>query len=97
MVKGGSQLVKGTGYLKFVKSKGHSYVYLHGRLSGEKSKKHLFSFGRIEAALENMYAIREFNLLPGELINMRFTFDDLDQWILTLETKVTRNGKSITT
>ena len=88
-------MIEGTGYLKFVKSRDHLYVYLHGRLEGEKLKKHLFPFGRLEVALENMYSIREANVLPEELVSMNFSFDDLDQWILTLETRITRNGKNI--
>ncbi|MCI1820249.1 MULTISPECIES: hypothetical protein [Carnobacterium] len=88
-------MIEGTGYLKFVKSRDHLYVYLHGRLEGEKLKKHLFPFGRLEAALENMYSIRDSNVLPEELVSMNCSFDDLDQWILTLETRITRNGKNI--
>ena len=63
-------MIEGTGYLKFVKSRDHLYVYLHGRLEGEKLKKHLFPFGRLEAALENMYSIRDSNVLPEELVSM---------------------------
>lgn len=55
----------------------------------------MFPFGRLEAALENMYSIREANMLPEELVSMNFSFDDLNQWILTLETRITRNGKII--
>ncbi|CCO11599.2 hypothetical protein BN424_2159 [Carnobacterium maltaromaticum LMA28] len=39
--------------------------------------------------------MREANRLPNELAKMGFTFDDLDQWILTIETRVTPTGKKI--
>ena len=95
MARSERRVIEGTGYLKFVKSKGHLYIYLHGRLQGEKVKKHLFKFGRSECALENLYCMREANRLPNELAKMGFTFDDLDQWILTIETRVTPTGKKI--
>ncbi|WP_193553840.1 hypothetical protein [Carnobacterium divergens] len=88
-------MIKGKGYLKFSKSKNKIYVYLFGRLTGEEKKKNLFAFGRLENALENMYQIRESDRLPAELSELGFNFDDLDEWILALETRTTRNNKKI--
>ena len=86
-------MVVGKGYLKFVKSKGHVYVYLHGRLEGDASKKHLYAFGSTDVALEKMYTMR--NEFLKELSELGFGYDDLEEWILTLETRSTRRGKLI--
>lgn len=86
-------MIIGKGYLKFVKSRNKTYVYLHGRIKGDKCKKHLFAFGQIDDALENMYSMR--GHLSEELFSLGFGYDDLEEWILTLETRSTRTGKPI--
>lgn len=88
-------VIIGKGYLKFVKAKGKIYVYLFGRLENETQKSTLFKFGEINMARELMYQMRDDTKLPQCLQALGLDYDDLDEWILTLETRLTRTGKLV--
>lgn len=88
-------MVKGTGYLKKLNKRRWSYFSLYGTKEGKREKEQLFYFGRYDRALKEMLHYRDAGKLPEQLLNLGFTLDDLDQWILTLETRVTRTGKEI--
>ncbi|MDF9504987.1 hypothetical protein P5808_27810 [Bacillus cereus] len=88
-------MIKKIGYLKFKKSKGNYYVYLvkSVRESGVKKDITLYKFGRLETALENMFEWRnEFELFPKELLEMGYTWEDLHEWVTTLETGYSPRG-----
>jgi hypothetical protein len=87
-------------FLSTVKAKGNYYIYLCG-YSRERKGNHysknvetLFRFGRKELAIRKMYSWRrDFNSFPVELQNVGCEREDLEDWIKTLETGVTKTGK----
>jgi hypothetical protein len=87
-------------YLSTVKAKGNQYIYLCG-YSRERKGSHysknvetLFRFGRKEVAILKMYSWKEnFSSFPVELKNIGCGRLDLEDWIKTLETGVTKTGK----
>lgn len=86
---------KKIGYLSKNKSKGITYIYLR-KSEREKDlvkKKNLYSFGRMPQALEDMYTWREQpEKFPEKLKELGYNLEDLQEWILTLETKITSKG-----
>jgi hypothetical protein len=87
-------------FLSTVKAKGNQYIYLCGysreRKFGHYSKnvETLFRFGRKELAILNMRSWRkDFNSFPVELKNIGCGRADLEDWIKTLETGITKTGK----
>jgi hypothetical protein len=86
-----------TGYLTRKKAKGQVYIYLRKTFSeGNKIRnQNIYSFGRMPGALESMYQLRENpDSFPEELLKAGYNLDDLDEWILTIETQVTSSGRS---
>lgn len=81
-------------FLKNVKSKGQVYIYLCAYDRQEKDRKIVFSFGRIDRAIGKMNSwkgdFRDFPILLSELGCRR---EDLEDWIRTIETGVTKTGK----
>ncbi|HEK9103649.1 TPA: hypothetical protein SUB30_005142 [Bacillus pseudomycoides] len=56
----------------------------------------LYSFGHIENALNNMFDWRDdFDLFPDLLSELGFTWEDLREWILTLETGYSKYGRKL--
>lgn len=84
---------RNTAYLKRVESRGLIYLYL--AVSSGGKKKILFSFGRLEKSLDLMCSFREENKFPSELKSLGYGLDDLDQWIMTLQTGYSSRGKKI--
>lgn len=89
------------GFLSRNKANGFTYINLRKServIKNGKSqviKTNIFRFGRVEKAIENMYTWRDdFDKFPKELKDLGYDFDDLQDWILTLETNVTKTGKS---
>ncbi|GAF66422.1 hypothetical protein BTS2_3323 [Bacillus sp. TS-2] len=85
------------GYLSKKISKGKTYIYLRKsyREGKEVKNEYLYSFGPMPHALEKMYSIRgNPDTFPKELTNQDYDLLDLNEWILTLETKLTSTGRS---
>ncbi|MCI0767258.1 hypothetical protein [Bacillus sp. TL12] len=91
---------KNIGFLTFNRSKGKLYVYLMKacRENGKKKNITLYKFGRLDIALENMYAWRdEFDTkFPEELLKMGYDWNDLHSWVLSLETGYSNKGRKLT-
>lgn len=85
-------------YLERVKAKGRYYLYLRKykvRRYYESNKKTIYGFGRIDNALTQMYEWRNnFTKFPQELIDRGCTYDDLLEWIDTLENGVHKTGRT---
>ncbi|PEK65938.1 hypothetical protein [Bacillus pseudomycoides] len=88
------------GFLTFNRSKGKLYVYLTKafRENGKKKNITLYKFGRLDIALENMYVWRDDfeTKFPKELLNMEYDWNDLHEWILSLETGYSKTGRKLT-
>ena len=85
-----------TGYLARKCYSNKVYIYLRKsfRENGKTKNKTLYSFGVTEKALDQLKGIRSNpDLFPLELKRLNFNLDDVDEWILTLETKVTSTGR----
>lgn len=85
-----------SGYLSRKKSKGKIYLYLRRSYREEGNVKHqyLHSFGPLPNALEVLYSLRENpENFPISLEEQGFTLIDLQEWILTVETRVTSTGR----
>ncbi|MDY7965284.1 hypothetical protein [Bacillus thuringiensis] len=86
------------GFFVFSKKHGRTYVYLVRAIYKNQKKKNipLFSFGRLEDALNNLYDWREdFEQFPPILTDLGFTWEDLHDWILTLETGYSKYGRKL--
>ncbi|EMK2598697.1 hypothetical protein M3644_28500 [Bacillus cereus] len=87
------------GFLKFVLAKERRYVYLV--VAEKKNKKvhtHMvYRFGPLEKALETMYEMRgDFeNLFPLELIERGYDWEDINDWILSIETGYSKHGNKL--
>jgi hypothetical protein len=84
-------------YLKSVKSKGNIYIYLCAYNNQEQDKKILFSFGRIDKAIKNMYEWEK-SELPVDLIEIGCSREELFTWIKKVKEinkTTTRKMKSI--
>ncbi|KAB5636575.1 hypothetical protein E8M24_25025 [Bacillus thuringiensis] len=95
----GEILKKNIGFLTFNRSKEKLYVYLTKALreNGKKKNITLYKFGRMDIALENMYTWRDNfeSMFPKELLNMGYDWNDLHNWILSLETGYSNNGRKL--
>ncbi|EOP32812.1 MULTISPECIES: hypothetical protein [Bacillus] len=86
------------GFFVFSKKHGRTYVYLVRATYKNQKKKNipLFSFGRLEDALNNMYDWRDnFDLFPVLLSELGYSWEDLHEWILTLETGYSKYGRKL--
>jgi hypothetical protein len=86
------------GFFVFSKKHGRTYVYLVRATYKNKTKKNipLFSFGRLEDALNNMYDWRNnFDIFPVLLSELGYSWEDLHEWILTLETGYSKYGRKL--
>lgn len=84
-------------FLSKVKSNGNHYLYLSRYDSKEHyviKRKTIYKFGRLEFAIKNMYEWREdFKKFPLELLELGCVKSDLEGWIKTMETGVTKTGR----
>ncbi|AND11101.1 hypothetical protein P4159_02900 [Bacillus thuringiensis] len=87
------------GFLKFVLAKERRYVYLV--VAEKKNKKvhthMLYGFGPLEKALETMYEMRDDfeNLFPLELKERGYDWEDINNWILSIETGYSKHGNKL--
>ncbi|EJR72314.1 hypothetical protein IK7_05955 [Bacillus cereus VD156] len=87
------------GFLKFVLAKERRYVYLV--VAEKKNKKvhtHMvYGFGPLEKALEIMYEMRDDfeNLFPLELKERGYDWEDINDWILSIETGYSKHGNKL--
>ncbi|MBP3040570.1 hypothetical protein J9303_13850 [Bacillaceae bacterium Marseille-Q3522] len=87
------------GYLSQVRAGGKQYIYLTEYCGNQefttKTEKHIFSFGNSRIALLKMKRwYRKFdNEFPEDLVKRGYSKNDLKNWIETLETGVTKNGR----
>ena len=89
------------GFLKFVLAKERRYVYL---VVAEKKikrvKTHIvYRFGPLETALETMYGMRDDfeNCFPPELKDKGYDWEDLNDWILSIETGYSKYRNKLVT
>lgn len=84
-------------FLENKKAKGNRYIYLCCYQSYElndSGRKFVYGFGRLELAIEKMYSWRDdFKSFPVELIDLGCGRNDLNDWIHTIETGITKTGK----
>jgi len=87
-------------YLKTKTAKGKKYIYLYcysneyKEISHKKKVKRLYSFGRNDIALEKLKNWRkDFSSFPEDLKGYGCTKKDLIDWIVTMETGITKTGK----
>ncbi|PFN63924.1 hypothetical protein [Bacillus thuringiensis] len=87
------------GFLKFVLAKERRYVYL--AVAEKKNKRvhtHIvYGFGPLEKALETMYEMRDDfgNFFPLELKERGYDWEDINDWILSIETGYSKNGNKL--
>lgn len=92
------------GYITVSKKGKYKYIQLRksiaekNKKTGERviNKKLLFSFGNYKNALNNMLDWRNRpETFPEKLKKQGFDLYDLDDWIMTLETKITKTGRKL--
>lgn len=85
-------------YLQRSKSKGNDYLYLRNYSNREhysSNRVTVFSFGRVEVALKNMYKWRaDFSEFPIELRELGCGINELEVWIQSLETGKHKTGRT---
>lgn len=97
--KGSKERVGLVGYLSQVRAGGKQYIYLTEYCGiqeySSKREHHVFSFGNSRRALLLMkrWSRRFDSEFPAELKDKGYTLDDLYQWINTIETGITKNGR----
>ncbi|MGG5253537.1 hypothetical protein ACQYAD_08580 [Neobacillus sp. SM06] len=90
------------GYLSQVRAGGKQYIYLTEYCGNQafstKTEKHIFSFGSSDVALVKMKRWdRKFDKeFPNQLKEAGYSQVDLKEWIKTLETGITKNGRKFT-
>jgi hypothetical protein len=89
------------GFLKFVLAKERRYVYLAvAEKENKRVKTHIvYRFGPLETALETMYGMRDDfeNCFPPELKDKGYDWEDLNDWILSIETGYSKYGNKLVT
>lgn len=86
-------------YLSQVKAGGKQYIYLTeycgNQEFGKKFEKHVFGFGNHKVALKRMknWLNRFETDFPNYLRNLGYTKMDLENWIKTIETGITKTGR----
>lgn len=89
--------MKKSGYLTRKKSNGKIYIYLRRSYRDEGKIKHeyIYSFGAMPNALEKMYYLRDNpDDFPEKLSERKFHYEDLRDWIATMEVGITSHGRS---
>lgn len=89
------------GFLKFVLAKERRYVYLAvAEKKNKRVKTHIvYRFGPLEAALETIYGMRDDfeKCFPPELKDKGYDWEDLNDWILSIETGYSKYGNKLVT
>lgn len=92
------------GYLSVVRSGQYKYLQLRQSvakkddLDGSRTinKKVVYSFGNTDRAIYKLYNWRDNpDKFPIELKKMGYDLCDLDDWILTIETGISKTGRKI--
>ena len=97
--KGVRKVSQVPGFLKFVLAKERRYVYL--AVAKKKNKRvhtHIvYRFGPLEKVLETMYVMRDDfeNLFPLELKEKGYDWEDINDWILSIETGYSKHGNKL--
>lgn len=85
-----------SGYLIRKRSKGNTYIYLRksNRENGKVNHVYIYSFGKMPAALDHLYSIvNDDTPFPTVLKKEGYDIQNILEWIMTLETKRTKNGR----
>lgn len=86
------------GYLSQVKVKGKRYIYLkeyQGKKNGKITEPRIYAFGHRSIALQRMKEWqKDFSTFPEYLKKLGYDENDLQDWINTLETGVSKTGRS---
>ena len=88
------------GFLKFVLAKERRYVYLAVAEKKNKRVKHILYMDSItRKALETMYGMRDDfeDCFPLELKDKGYDWEDLNDWILSIETGYSKYGNKLVT
>ncbi|MDR5047126.1 MULTISPECIES: hypothetical protein [Bacillus cereus group] len=88
------------GFLKFVLAKKRRYVYWVVAEKNKQVKTHIiYGFVPLEKALETMYRMRDDfeNCFPPELKDKGYDWEDLNDWILLIETGYSKYGNKLVT
>lgn len=86
-------------YLSQVKAGGKQYIYLTeycgNQAFSSKLERHIFGFGNSRVALFKMrWWLHHFDTeFPTDLKKLGYTRIDLEAWIKTIETGITKNGR----
>ncbi|AXM89719.1 hypothetical protein B379_11520 [Anoxybacillus ayderensis G10] len=89
-------------YLSQVKSNGKQYIYLcvytGAQQYSTRKERRVYSFGEAKKALIRMKRWkRKFSEFPSELRDLGCGMKDLEEWIQTIETGVTKTGRKFMT
>ncbi|OKO97026.1 hypothetical protein BRO54_0039 [Geobacillus proteiniphilus] len=85
-------------YLSQVKSNGKQYIYLCMYVGNQeystRKERRVYSFGEARKALLRMKRWkRRFTEFPQELLDLGCGMKELEEWIQTLETGITKTGR----
>ncbi|MBW7651333.1 hypothetical protein [Anoxybacillus sp. ST4] len=85
-------------YLSQVKSNGRQYIYLCIYVGSQeystRKERRVYSFGEARRALIRMKRWkRKFSEFPRELLDLGCGMKELEEWIQTLETGITKTGR----
>lgn len=92
------------GYLSVVRSGNYKYIQLRQSVSKKNevrgsrtiNKIIVYSFGNVKKAIEKLYDWRDNpKNFPQELKKRGYDLYDLDDWILTIETGISKTGRKI--
>ncbi|KIQ93618.1 hypothetical protein LH47_02299 [Anoxybacillus thermarum] len=89
-------------YLSQVKSNGKQYIYLCMYVGTQqystRKERRVYSFGESKKALIRMKRWkRKFSEFPRELLDLGCGMKELEEWIQTIETGVTKTGRKFMT
>jgi len=88
-------------YLSRVKSNNNIYIYLTiydpECKHSSKKERNIYSFGRLDKAIEkmNMWMLIP-SLFPEELAKLGFTIKNVEKWISSIKGKNEKNVKGVT-
>lgn len=86
-------------FLSQVRSRGQQYIYLTEYRGKEqystRTEVNIFAFGNRENAVAKMYYwLENFHKFPKELVELGYGRKDLLEWIDTMETGISKTGRS---
>lgn len=86
-------------FLSQVKVKGRRYIYLTEYVGkkkyGKYTERNVYGFGEKNKAFETMRQWQnDFSTFPEHLLKLGYGEKDLEDWIRTLETGISKTGRS---